>query len=166
MLHRSFDLIVEGLKGGGKTAELIDRIVENIEETKELKREMIATNLNYVIFITFIVIIITPGLFTLSYQFLTILKGFSTKLGGTGASSQMSLPINFGAISLDPGVFKRFSMYTISLISVFSSMMISIMQNGNIKGGVKYIPFFALASVGLYLLFMHFACQIFGSIFV
>jgi len=57
MLRRSFNLITEGMKGGGEIADLIDRIVEDIEDTKELKSEMATTNLSYVIFVSFVVLI-------------------------------------------------------------------------------------------------------------
>ena len=69
ILKRSFDLIFEGLRGGGRVATIIDKVVESIEETNELKADMNATNISYVIFIALIVVVITPGLFTLGFQF-------------------------------------------------------------------------------------------------
>jgi len=165
MLRRSFDLIVEGMKGGGKTVDVIDRVIDTIEETKELKEEMAATNLSYTIFVAIIVVLVAPGLFTLSFQFLTVLQGVSGKLGSTGGGAEAStgLPIDFGNISVDPAVFKSFSINALLLISFFSALMISIIQKGSIKAGVKYIPLLMLASYVAYQGMMIVATGIFSG---
>ena len=160
MLRRSFDLIIEGLKGGGEIAYIIDRVVENIEETKELKAEMTATNLTYVIFVSFVVIAIAPVLFALSYHFLIILKSFSAKLGG---STTAVMPIKFGKITVNPDEFKNFSIYALTTISVFASMIVSIINKGSIKGGIKYIPFFVMGSLLLYFAFMLISGKMFSG---
>ncbi|MBU4493638.1 MAG: type II secretion system F family protein, partial [Nanoarchaeota archaeon] len=109
MLRRSFNLIIEGLKGGGRIAELIDRVIENIEETRMLKKDMAATNMTYVIFITFVVIVIAPGLFALSYQLLTILGNFVAKIGVTEVRGGITLPLTISTISIKPDDFVVFS---------------------------------------------------------
>jgi len=148
LLRRSFDLIIEGMKGGGKTVDVIDRVIDTIEETRELKAEMAATNLSYTIFVVIIVVVVAPGLFTLSFQFLTVLQGISGKISGAGGSEAASagLPIDFGNISVDPSVFQAFSINALLVISFFSALMISIIQNGSIKAGVKYIPMLMISS--------------------
>jgi len=165
MMRRSFDLIIEGMKGGGKTVDVIDRVIETIEETKELKAEMSATNLSYVIFVAIIVVFVAPGLFTLSFQFLTVLQGISGKIGTVtgGAASGAAMPINFGNISVDPSVFQGFSINALLLISFFSALMISIIQNGSIKAGVKYIPILMIASHVMYRVMMLAAGSVFSG---
>ncbi len=165
MLKRSFKLVVEGLKGGGEIADLIYRIVEDLEETRELKEEMAATNLTYVIFISFLVIIIAPALFTLSYQFLMIIKSFSATLGQSTSNSPI-IPISFGSISINPNAFKEFSRYALIVTSLFSAMVVSIINTGTIKGGVKYIPIFIAASLIMYTIFMVIATSIFSGLFI
>ena len=109
MLKRSFELIIEGMKGGGRTADVIDRVIETIEETRELKAEMAATNLSYMIFVVIIVVVVAPGLFTLSFQFLTILQGLGERISASGAEQATAgLPINFGNVSVDPEKFRDF----------------------------------------------------------
>ncbi|MBS3132779.1 type II secretion system F family protein [Candidatus Woesearchaeota archaeon] len=165
MMRRSFDLIIEGMKGGGKTADVIDRVIETIEETKELKEEMAATNLSYAIFVVIIVLFVAPGLFTLSFQFLTVLQGISGKISTAtgGAESGAALPINFGNISIEPAVFQSFSINALLVISFFSSLMISIMQKGSIKAGVKYIPILMIASHVIYRVMMVVANSVFSG---
>ncbi|MAG16315.1 hypothetical protein CMO88_04595 [Candidatus Woesearchaeota archaeon] len=166
MLRRAFDLIIEGMKGGGKTVDVIDRVVDTIEETKDLKAEMAATNLSYVIFVAIIVLLVAPGLFTLSFQFLTVLQGISGKIGGSGGAETNVLPIDFGNISVDPAVFQAFSINALLVISFFSAIMISIIQNGSIKAGVKYIPMLMIASHLVYRGMMIVATNVFAGFIV
>jgi type II secretory pathway component PulF len=166
MLRRSFDLIVEGMKGGGKIADLIDRIVENIEDTKELKSEMATTNLTYIIFVTFVVVVIAPLLFTLSYQFLTIIQSFAERLGTMSAQTVVALPIDFSNIKVKPQTFINFSRYALIITAVCSSMIVSMIQRGSIKAGVKYIPLFLLGSLTMFQIFSIVASRIVSGVFV
>ncbi|MBU1205242.1 MAG: type II secretion system F family protein [Nanoarchaeota archaeon] len=164
MLRRSFNLIIEGLKGGGRIAELIDRVIENIEETRMLKKDMAATNMTYVIFITFVVIVIAPGLFALSYQLLGILGNFVAKIGVTEVRGGITLPLTISTISIKPDDFVVFSRYALVLISAFSSMIVSMIRKGSIKAGVMYIPIFIALSLLMYSMFMFLLTRIFSSL--
>ena len=164
MLRRSFNLIIEGLKGGGRIAELIDRVIENIEETRMLKKEMAATNMTYVIFITFVVIVIAPGLFALSYQLLMILGKFVAKIGATEVRGGMTLPLTISSVSIKPDDFVVFSRYALVTISTFSSMIVSMIRKGSIKAGVMYIPIFIGLSLLMYSIFMFLLTMIFSSL--
>lgn len=164
MLRRAFNLIIEGLKGGGQVAELIDKVIENISETRMLKKEMAATNMTYVIFITFVVIVIAPGLFALSYQLLVILGSFISKIGATQISGGMNLPLTISSISIKQSDFVVFSRYALVIISVFSSMIVSIIRRGSIKAGVAYIPIFIASSLLLHLLFMIVLTRVFSGL--
>ena len=166
MLRRSFDLIIEGIKGGGKTADVIDRVIDTIEETSELKADMAATNLSYVIFVVIIVLVVSPGLFTLSFQFLTVLQNIGARIGGAtggGEAAGVNLPIDFGDLSIQPEVFQGFSINALLVIAFVASMMISMIQKGSIKAGVKYIPLLMTGAVLMYLVMMFFATRLFSG---
>lgn len=166
IVKRAFNLIVEGMKGGGTIAELIDRVIEDIEEMKELKAEMRATNLTYIIFVTFVVIIVAPGLFTLSFQFLIVLQNLGTKLGGqsSGAGAPQAI-ISFGKVAIDPEVFKEFSLMALGCIAGFSAIIVSIISKGNIKGGIRLIPIYAISAIIVYKIMMYGATSIFSQLF-
>ncbi|MBI2133430.1 type II secretion system F family protein [Candidatus Woesearchaeota archaeon] len=165
IVKRAFDLIIEGIKGGGRIADLIDKIIEDIEEMKELKAEMRTTNLSYVIFVTFVVIIVTPALFTLSFQFLQVLQGLSEKISSVPQTTSMGMPISFGSMSIDSNTFKDFSQYALIIISGFSAMIVSIISTGNIKSGLKYIPIYVISSLVMYRIFMAVSAGFFSSMF-
>ncbi len=169
ILRRSFDLIIEGIKGGGKVAEVIDSVIDTIEETKELKSEMAATNLSYVIFVAVIVLFVAPGLFALSFQFLTVLESISEKMGGPSGGAEAGsagLPINFGNISVEPDIFQSFSVNALLVVSFFASLMISIIQTGTVKGGVKYVPMLMAGSFVMYKVLMFIATRVFSGFLI
>ncbi|MFO8016705.1 MAG: type II secretion system F family protein [Candidatus Woesearchaeota archaeon] len=151
MLRRSFDLIIEGMRGGGRVVYLIDKVIENINESQTLKKEMAASVTSYVIFISFIVIFVAPALFALSYQLLIIVNSFAGKIGDTAGAN---LPISFSNVSINPDDFSNFSFMAIGIISTFSSMIVSIIRRGDIKGGLKFVPVFLVLAILDYHVFM------------
>lgn len=163
MVRRSFELIIEGMKSGGRMVYLIDKVIENINEAKMLKKEMSASVTSYVIFISFIVILVAPALFALSYQLLTIVSSFAGKLGGaTGGVS--SMPIKMSEVSIKPEDFVNFAKLCVGVISFFSSMIISLISRGDIKGGIKYIPVFVIVSLINFKIFMMLLSSMFSFI--
>lgn len=166
-LRRSFELIIEGIKGGGRTADTIDRTIETIEETQELKAEMTTTNLAYIIFVVVIIVFVAPGLFTLSFQFLSILTELSSRVAVDVdvTKAGLGLPIGFGGnIAIEPESFKNFSRWALLVLALFSAMIISQISKGSIKGGVKYIPFIMVSSQIMHFIFMTAATAMFKGI--
>ena len=149
ILSRSLIIIVEALRGGGEVAPIIDRVVENLRETKKLKEEMSATTLGYVIFVSFVVMALAPGLFALAKQLLFVLGKFIGQLSGSINASQ-SLSFQFARVAITPEQFTIFCYFALATTSIFSSMIISQIQHGNIKSGVKYVPVFVVVSVTVF----------------
>lgn len=165
MTRRAFDLIIEGVRGGGEMAPLIDKVVDNIKETKLLKADIVATNTTYVIFITFIVIVISPALFALSQQLLVVLQTLTGKIGAGVTKSAVSLPISFGHLTLTVDEFVLFARVSVSVVAVFSSLILSEITRGNIKGGLKYVPIFLLAAIFAHTFFSIFIRTLFSALF-
>jgi len=154
MTRRAFELIIEDARTGGKIAVTIDKIVDDIKETKLLKSEIIATNTQYVIFISAIVAFISPLLFALSYQLLTILVKFSAKLAPALKTATTSVPFTMSELSISLPDFKLFSRLAIGLVAVFSSLLIAEINRGNVKTGIKYLPIAVITSLFIYEMFM------------
>jgi len=160
MLRRTIDLMITEIKSGGEVADLIDRMVEDIKETKVLKEEISASAVAYMIFISAIVIVIAPLLFSLSFHLLIVILSFVSKLSAVTANVE-ALPFSITGGGVDPNNFKNFSIAAIVVISFFSSLIVSIVEKGNIKSGLKYIPIFMISSLVLFFIFM----KILGSVF-
>ncbi|MBS3131165.1 type II secretion system F family protein [Candidatus Woesearchaeota archaeon] len=159
-LQRTVDLVANEVEAGGNIADLLDRIVDNLRNTKELKADMSASAVTYVIFISVIVIVISPLLFALSFHLLIIILNFLTKLSAASSGLQ-TLPFKIGRTPVEPGQFKVFSIAAINIISLFSSIIVSIVEKGNLKSGLKYIPLYIGGSTFFYFVFM----GILGSVF-
>jgi len=95
---------------------------------------MNASILTYMIFIGAIVIVIAPGLFALSYHLLHVMIGFSDQLSNV---NNPNMPINFSADSINPESFKIFSTIAVLMIAFFSSLILSLIEKGDIKGGIN-----------------------------
>jgi len=153
MLRRTVDLIISETESGGNVSELIDRIVDNLKETRALKEEMSASAIAYVIFISVIVVLISPLLFALSYHLLLLILNFIAKIS-LATQRGTNLPFVFSKTNVHPGDFRTFSIVAIFVISLFSSLIVSIVEKGDMKGGLKYIPIYVFGSLALYFIFM------------
>ncbi|MBS3164404.1 type II secretion system F family protein [Candidatus Woesearchaeota archaeon] len=143
MMRRTFNLILEAMGGGGRITDLLDRIVANLKETKLLKQEMVATNTGYTIFISAISLAVAPMLFALSYQLLLIFGTFTAQVGTAIKSSNVNVPFgNLAAPLVSPKEFTTFARAAITTVSICSSMIVSMISRGDIKGGLKYLPIF------------------------
>ena len=165
-LRRSMGIIIGELDSGGKVASVLDNIIDNLRKTKVIKDEMSANTLMFTIFISAIVLVISPLLFALAFNLLDILINVSSLLGGVGdAGSQAGFgSFSFDEVQVESDHFMIFSVLALIIISLFSSMIISIIQRGDIMSGVRYLPFFGAVSAILYFIFLRFLTGIFGFI--
>jgi pilus assembly protein TadC len=164
MTRRAFELMIEETRTGGQIAMTIDKVIDDIKETKLLKSDIIATNTQYVIFISAIVSFISPLLFALSYQLLTILIKFSSKLAPALKTASSSVPFTMSELSISLPDFRLFSSVAIGLVAIFSSMLIAEINRGNLKTGIKYIPPAIILSLFMYEAFMKVFSLIFSGL--
>ncbi|MGE0793642.1 MAG: type II secretion system F family protein [Candidatus Woesearchaeota archaeon] len=161
-LQRNLQLIIGEIKSGGKIVNVIDKVIQTLKKTKSLKDEMAAATISYIIFIGAIVIVISPALFALAFQLLNIILGFTSSLGGSLSSTSIGSGLQFDS-EIDINNFKQFSIIALATISIGASMIISIIEKGDIRNGLKYIPVFAISSVVFYLIFMVVLSSLFGG---
>ena len=124
---------------------------------------MSASVLTYVIFIGAIVVVIAPALFALSFNLLSFMSQFTDKLADAGIQN-VNLPFSFQKGAIDPEKFKTFSWVATLVVAFFSAMIVSIIEKGHIKAGVKYIPIFIVASLAMYFLFMWILGAVFSNL--
>ena len=160
MLKRAIDLMIGEIESGGQIADLIDKIVDNIKDTKVLKEEISASAVAYMIFLVAIVIVIAPLLFSLSFHLLIVILSFVTRVASATTTVGV-LSLSVSEVVVDPQNFKYFSIMSLGVIAFFSSLIVSTVEKGNIKSGLKYIPIFLISSLVLYFVFM----KILGAVF-
>ena len=153
ILRRSMDLLEGEIISGGSITGVIDSLVLNLKKTKALRQEMSAATLTYMIFMAAIVVGIMPVLFALSKQLLGIILKFGARISTSFQSSTTSTMFRFSVGNIDPFHFQVFSIAAISTISIFSSMIISTIEKGDIRSGLKYIPLFLCGALIMYFIF-------------
>jgi pilus assembly protein TadC len=159
ILRRNIQLMISEVESGGKIVETIDKIIYDMKKTQILKKEMASSTVTYMIFIGMLVIFICPVLFALSLQLFTIINGF---LGSVGSNVSMnSTNLHVGASALTPKDFRIFSIAAITIISIFSSLIVAVIEKGEVKSGLKYIPMFLISSLTIYVI----ASGILGVVF-
>jgi hypothetical protein len=94
---------------------------------------------------------------------LMVIINFIGKLSAATDRVQ-TLPFSFTKVIIEPSSFRTFSISAIALISIFSSMIVSIVEKGNVKAGLKYIPIYLFGSLTFYFIFMKILGAIFGNI--
>ncbi|MBN1502624.1 type II secretion system F family protein [Candidatus Woesearchaeota archaeon] len=155
IVQRSINLLLEGMDAGGELAELLNRIANNIQETRIIKKEMAASVTTYVIFIGFASLVGAPFLFGLSTQLVIIMKSIlgSLNLGSNtqsfGGIGSM-LTASPDAISIHD--YKIFAVTCIIITTFFSSLLITIIRKGEIKEDLQLIPMFVGAGIVIYLI--------------
>jgi pilus assembly protein TadC len=164
IIKRAMNLMIGEIEAGGRIANIIDQVVANIKNTRRLKEEMSASVVTYMIFIGAIVVVIAPALFALSFHLLSFMSAFTAKLATSGAANVANIPFTFSEEGINTDNFKYFSYVAIVLIAIFSSMIVSIIENVNINSGLKYLPIFTIGALVTYSVFMIILGAVFSGI--
>jgi pilus assembly protein TadC len=159
LLQESMDMVIIGLRSGGNISDIIDKIVENVKSASYLKKELVASIMSYIIFISATAVIISPILFALSFNLMQIIQGLGEKLT---TSSSSALPINLGYKTINPEDFILFSKICVIIISAISGMIIADLREGSIKAGIKYILIFIPIAYFTYLGMLTVFTSLFG----
>lgn len=149
-LEVTIDLIVQGVRSGGELADALDRIADILREREFVQKEIKAGVQMYISFIMFAILFGAPLLFGISSFLIEMLKNMSNALIIPGAKTlggftPMNMPFTVEFI-------KTFSVVSLVSTSVMGSIVIGLINSGNWKNGVKYIPVFCTISVALFLI--------------
>lgn len=162
-VKRTIDLILGEIQSGGQIAKVLDQTIDSLRKTKQIKEEMVANTLMFTIFIAAIVVVISPLLFALAYNLLSILIGVTGQIA-PALSQTSALPFKINEIPVDKDDFKLFSVLALSVISICSALIMSIIHKGDMKGGIKYIPVFLATSIVIYFIFVTLLSGLFNFI--
>jgi hypothetical protein len=144
------NLLIEGMRAGGEIGFLLNQIASNMQDIKIMKKEIAASVMSYVIFITVAAIIGAPFLLALSAQLILIMGSISSSVQSDDSGSSSSFNINMSSDSIDINDFKTFAVITLIISSVFSAMIISTIRKGNTSDSIKVIPGFIAVSLTVF----------------
>jgi hypothetical protein len=151
LLHRTVRLIRHGVSSGGQMAGILEDTANDVRRVQLLRKEITASMLMYVIFITFASVIGAPFLYSVSYKLISVLQRIWDQMATKQSMPNMGflLPVSPG---ISPEQFLWFSLSAILITSVIASFIVSVIQTGSKKEGVKYIPIFGLAGTAVFLI--------------
>lgn len=164
MLRNTISLLIEGINAGGEIGELLNKISLGIQDNMILRKEMAASVSAYAIFITVAALILAPLMFAISSQLLNIIGGITKSIAmPSGAVPAFALSI-LGGVGVTQRDFFIFTFANLSLTSLISAMIVSIIQKGDVKAGIKYIPIFIAVSLFVFFIAFKLFSRIFGNI--
>ncbi len=161
-LKESVNLINEGIRSGGELSELLNKISENIYETRLMKKEIAASVMTYAIFIGVGSVLAAPLLLALSTQLLNIVTDITANLDFDGGAGFQTFSFNTDGISIFH--FQLFSVLVIVLTALFSASIVNVIRKGNVKEGFKSIPLFIVVALTIYLFATLFFNRLLGGI--
>ncbi len=161
-LKRSINLLIEGINAGGEIGGLLNKIANDIEESKIMKKELAANVMTYVIFISFATIFASPMLFALSSYLLDIINNLMLKMDVPAGVTNFSISFSGAGVSMND--FRIFAYTCLIITSFFSSIIIATISKGEIKAGVKYIPMFIATTITLFFIFSAIIGSVFGGL--
>ena len=146
VISRTLFLILEGLKGGGNMAVPLQRISENLKKIYMLNEEVKSNVGGFSMIIRMIGNVVAPGLFALAITLLVFIGDLLILLSESESDllSVQSLPVEFVSY------LTLFSYSMLILISVFSSLIISHLNNDEIYTALKSIPVVIILSCVIY----------------
>ncbi|MBN2457552.1 type II secretion system F family protein [Candidatus Woesearchaeota archaeon] len=155
ILLRSVHLLNEGIEAGGDIGDLLNKIANNIQELRTMKKEMAANVTTYVIFISFAAIVAAPFLFGLSHELLNIVQGIATNVAESSGpqgmpSGGIGISMNIDSDNIKISDYQIFAYTCLITSAFFSSIIVSTITKGNVKEGLQYIPVFVGVVVIIY----------------
>lgn len=150
VLSQTIKLIIEGIASGGELASILEGIARDIKDNEIIRKEIRSIIFLYATFIFLAVAIISPVLYSVSTELSGILSKLSQTLasGFLVAGSNSVVPISPTNISSD--FLLVFAYVNLIITAVFGSLMIALINKGNEKYGLRYIPFILGISLVLF----------------
>ncbi len=179
LLQHSINLMVGGLRLGGRMTDLLDRIAMDISSRQGLQRQIETSTTTYSIFIVFSALVAAPMLFAVSAFYAeineTTLSGTNTGMQISSASSarmaSSGIPIllpsqkSGQADQIGFADIRLFSLGVIIIIAFFASLLISQIKEGDANRGLSYVPVFVAVAMAVFITSITGLETVFASMF-
>ncbi len=152
ILKKTIQIIIEGLQSGGELSVLLESIADNIEETEVLRKEVNSTIFVYALFIFIASCLIAPVLYAVSIQLAGVLSRLSESIAMQFMAEEATTPVTLASVTLSENFLRNFAYVNLIITTAFASLIIALINRGNEKYGIKYIPF--LISIALILFYV------------
>src|SRR3989338_3292534 len=151
VLQRTISFFENGLRSGGKLAQLLETSAGETREIEELRREKVLTTKTYSIFLVFILVMGLPLLLAISTEFLGTFAKIQANLSTDDLKNVTSFIVP--KLSIDVGFITQMSIVIIIGTSVLVSVLIGVISEGKMLFGLKYAIPLSLASDAMFVVF-------------
>jgi flagellar protein FlaJ len=162
ILRRTVVFFEEGLKSGGRMAQLLETSAMEMRESEGLKKELVVSTRTYTLFLISILIFGLPLLLAISSQFLVTFSQIGSQLGQGEVSGITTITVP--TMSIDAGFVGNIALAIIVGSSLLVSIFMGVIAEGKLLYGLKNFPLLALSSWVMFLLFRFVALSFIGQL--
>lgn len=148
ILRRTIAFFENGLRSGGKLANLLETAADEIRDLEEIRKETVLNTRTYTIFLVFILVGGLPVLLAISTEFLSIFSNLQGQIGGDTVSTVGSMMAP--SLNLEPEFVNQMALVIIVSTATLISVFIGVIGEGKVLFGLKYMPPLAIMSYTLY----------------
>ena len=164
-LGKTIMLIVAGLKSGGELASLLDQTARNLRQEKFVEQRVRSNVMMYFVFIFSAIGFGAPLLFGLSSFLVEVLTTNIASIEIPQTTIAATMPIKFSAVGITTGFVKMFSIVSLITSSVLGSFILGLINKGDEKRGIRYIPVLILVSISMFFLVRFVIRNLLGGLF-
>jgi flagellar protein FlaJ len=143
VLKRIVSLILDGIRSGGEISKLLEESANELRSMESLKKMISANVKSYIIFIFFAAGLGAPMLYGIS----TVLIDTVVNLGSSivvpelpSTGYELLSLSGFSTQGIDTGFFVNFAYISMLITSFFGGLALGLIETGEQKSGLKYIP--------------------------
>jgi len=162
-IKKTIMLIISGLKAGGNVAILLEETAVNMRERGFVEKRAASSVLMYMIFIFLAVSFFAPGLFSLSTILVEVLSNLLSGIPATEAS--VNLPFTLSTMNVSTTFIKYFSIAFIIAIDILACLVLGLVNKGEEKQGLKYLPIILALSLGVFFAIRFFLSSFLSGLF-
>ncbi len=166
-LQHTIRMMIEGIQYGGGMTDLLNQIAKDIRNQQMVQKEISGQLFMYTIFITFASVIGAPVLYALTSSMIGVTD---TVWAGILKQNPGGLP-SIGVSFLKPQPpqitieqYRNFAITAVILITGFGAFIVSAIATGSVLKGLRFLPIFLIAGVGIFLVVSSVISGIFNSI--
>lgn len=148
ILRRTIAFFENGLRSGGKLANLLETAAEEIRDLEEIRQESVLNTRTYTIFLVFILVGGLPVLLAISTEFLAIFSQMQGEINTDDISSMGNMLAP--SMNLSPEFVSQMAVVIIISTSTLVSVFIGVISEGKVLFGLKYMPPLAIMAYALF----------------
>jgi len=163
-LDRTIDLIIQGIRGGGKIVSLLEENAMDIRRRQAIKKEIKANIMMYAIFIAFAGCLGAPALYALSGFLVETMSSLTPDTAMTSGVSGTVSFLQMSSMDISPEFLMQFSVAAILITTIFGGLILGLISSGRERDGLKFAPVLAVVALLVYFAASFIVSMMFSSI--